>query len=320
MMSENSLAARVSDHSVVAGLPSFLIIGAHKGGTTSFFNYIGGHPDVFIPRVKEPRFFALENDPLDYRGPQDPAARCEYTTWEQYRTLFDCSDAFRASGEASTLYLYSDDAATRIARYLPDVRIIAMLRNPAERAYSNFVYARRDGREPLESFEEALAEESNRIALRWGPLWHYRSKGFYGKQLQRYFSLFPESQIRVYLFEEFRKDPVAVTQDAYEFLGVDPTFVPNTSVRFNRSGQVRNLKLQRWLSSESILRSSIKKLIPSRWAHKMRNAVDSLNLADSDPLDASVRRSLMDGYADDIALLEKLLGRDLSLWLESSKV
>ena len=120
-------------------LPNFLIIGAAKAGTTSLYRYLEQHPDVFMSEFKEPRFFALENDPLDYRGPNDPAAHCEYKTLEAYETLFAGVRNERAAGEASTLYLYHEDAAERIRHYVPDMKMIAVLRHPVEQAYSNLL-------------------------------------------------------------------------------------------------------------------------------------------------------------------------------------
>ena len=167
-----------------------------------------------MSEFKEPRFFALENDPLDYRGPNDPAAHCEYKTLEAYTALFSGVTHERAIGEASTLYLYHPDAAERILHYEPDMKLIAVLRHPVEQAYSNFVYLRRDGREPCEDFREAVALEEHRTKeLRWGPLWHYTGRGFYGEQLERYFARFDRSQIRIYLFEDLRADPVSLCQD-----------------------------------------------------------------------------------------------------------
>lgn len=150
------------------GLPTFLVIGAAKAGTTSLYHYLGQHPQVFMSPVKEPGFFALEGHPLDFRGPGDEWLRqATTTTLEAYQKLFEGVRDEPAVGEASVLYLHHHAAPEAIARYVPDVKLVAVLRDPVERAYSAFLYQTRNGREPLADFEEALRAEPRRIADGW---------------------------------------------------------------------------------------------------------------------------------------------------------
>jgi hypothetical protein len=117
------------------------------------------------------------------------------------------------------------------------VKLIAILREPAERAYPNFLYLSRDGKEPFSDFARALGAEEDRIQNNWAPIWHYKRKGFYYAQLKRYYEVFEREQIRVYLYEEdLNGDPVGVLRDAYRFLGVDDVFAPDISMRYNVSG------------------------------------------------------------------------------------
>src|SRR5581483_6498173 len=149
-------------------LPSFLIIGAAKSGTSSVFAWLGQHPEIYTSPIKGPCFFAFdEGARVRVAGPGDQAVfdRHVVTDPVAYRRLFDgVTPAHRAAGEASVLYLYAPAAAARIARTIPDVRLIAILRNPVERAFSSFQHLRRDGREPLADFAEALRAEDARVA------------------------------------------------------------------------------------------------------------------------------------------------------------
>ena len=167
-------------------LPNFLIIGAAKAGTTSLYRYLEQHPEVYMSPVKEPKFFALGGERLDYRGPGDEARMrgASVTSLEDYRELFRGVSTETAVGEASTLYLYSERAAARIKHHVPDVKLIAVLRNPVDRAYSDFLHLVRDGIEPLTDFPQALEAEESRIRSRWAPMWHYRRRGFYHPQLK----------------------------------------------------------------------------------------------------------------------------------------
>ena len=296
-------------------LPNFLIIGAAKAGTTSLYRYLEQHREIFMSEFKEPRFFALENDSLDYHGPNDPSAHCEYKTLDAYRTLFSAVSDEVAIGEASTLYLYHPDAAARIRHYVPDMKLIAVLRHPVEQAYSNFVFLRRDGREPCEDFREALALESHRKnQLRWGPLWHYTGRGFYGEQLERYFERFERSQIRIFLYEDLRRDPVALCQQIFDFLGVAPDFAPDVSVDFNVSGLPRSPRLHRFLLQPQRLRTALGRLLPEASKRRLSFWIQRQNLARAPAIDPALRAELCAIFRDDVTKLEGLIERDLSSW------
>lgn len=296
-------------------LPNFLIIGAHKGGTTSLYHYLKQHPQVFMSSQKEPRFFALEGDPLDYRGPNDPASRCDRATLAAYAELFEGVSSEAAIGEASTLYLYHERAPGRILHYVPDAKLIAVLRDPVDRAYSNFVYGRRDGFEPLEDFRDALASEDERVVQRWGPLWHYKRKGFYARQLRRYYGLFDASQIRVFLYDDLRLDPMQVTKEMFAFLGVRDDFRPDVSTRHNVSGIPRRAGLHRFLTGRNALRSAVGALLPREVRARISNSIQRRNLVEAAPLAPDLREELRELFREDVLELQEMIGRDLSAWL-----
>jgi len=159
-------------------MPNFLIIGAPKSGTTSLAQYLGQHPEVYISPKKEPYFFAFENEQVDFLGPgiqgKDHIINSAVVVdLEEYRRLFQGVSNEVAIGEASTLYLSFPKAAERIKYHIPDVKLIAILRDPADRAYSGFMHSLRDNCEPIADFAQALAAEEERIKLNWGPLWRY---------------------------------------------------------------------------------------------------------------------------------------------------
>jgi hypothetical protein len=149
-------------------MPNFLVIGAGRSGSTSLYHYLAQHPQIFMSPVKEPKFFALEGHALDFRGPGDERIRVDTTTTlTAYRSLFDGVRGELAVGEASTLYLSHEAAADAIARHVPEMKLIAILRDPAERAHSAFQHLTRDGYEPLANFEDALCDEPRRMAEGW---------------------------------------------------------------------------------------------------------------------------------------------------------
>jgi hypothetical protein len=213
-------------------LPTFLIIGAARSGTTSLHRYLGQHPDVFMSPVKEPRFFAMEG------AASSPPSGSEERVWsgtvtsrEAYESLFRGVAGETAVGESSVLYLWSERAARAIHAAIPDAKLIASLRHPADRAFSHFRHNRRIGHEPNETFAAALADDAVR---------HYTAyveQGMYGYLLRRYCERFDRDRICVLLYDDLCADPTAATQALYRFLGVDDRFVPRTEEIFNASAE-----------------------------------------------------------------------------------
>lgn len=300
-------------------LPNFLIIGTAKAGTTSLYRYLRQHPDVFMPEVKEPRFFAYAEEPPAMKGPGD--ARTNRTsgavyTIEAYRGLFDGVTDERAIGEASPNYLYSATAPRLIHTHLPDVRLLVLLRNPVERAYSHFLHLVRSGREPLRDFGAALDAEDERVARGWEWSWHYTRMGFYHTHLTRYLDVFDREQLTIRLFEDFKADPVAFSQEIFRVLGIDDAFVPDTSLRYEKTGVPRSNRFQRFLHNpDNLLRRLSRYVLTEPVRERILTVMKNVNLS-KPPLAPAVRTRLVETFREDVLRLQDLLDRDLSTWLE----
>jgi hypothetical protein len=295
-------------------LPNFLVIGAAKSGTTAFFSYLRQHPDVFMPSIKEPHFFAFEGERPAFRGPR-PSINAAITDPAEYRALFAAAGDAPAVGEASNLYLYLPEAAERIRRTLPDARLIAVLRQPADRAYSSYLHLKRDGREPAATFEDALALEAERRDAGWGFLWRYRDMGHYALQLRRYLDHFSSEQILIHLYEDFATSPADVMRTTFAFLGVDPSFRPALGHRPNQGGVPRAGWRRTLLSRAGPVRRLAAPLLPRRVRDRVRRSIDRRVLV-HEPMSPITRRALTDEYRDEIRELGHLIGRDLSAWLD----
>ena len=293
-------------------LPNFLVIGAAKAGTTSLYSYLKQHPAIFMSEVKEPRFFAPEVY-TDYNNVVRSGGRKIPFTPEEYERLFADVTTETAIGEASTEYLYFPGVAARIKERIPEVKLIAILRNPVERAFSAFCYQLRDDEEPL-SFESALAAESDRIKQGYRQGWHYQQVGFYAEQVARYQKTFKPEQIRIYLHDELIKDSIKVTQDIYQFLEVDATFIPDLT-RKNISGVPKNKLLHNVFMKQNPLKSLVKPLLPGKLRKNIYQKVRTNNLKDKPSLALETRQQLVELYREDILKLENLMQRDLSHWL-----
>jgi len=300
-------------------LPTFLLIGTAKAGTTSLYHYLRQHPDVFMPEVKEPRYFAYVDDPPAMVGPGDAASNQEsgaVYTLDEYRALFPDSPEVSAVGEASVNYLYSETAPVRIHEQLPDVHLIAILRNPIDRAYSHYLHLLRAGREPLQDFRMALEAEEERRREGWEWSWHYTQMGFYHEQLSRYLEYFDREQLSIYLFDEFKDDNLGVTRDIYRTLGVDEAFQPSDSITHAKTG----VPISDWFQSfilnpDHSLRRAARMVLPESVRTRGMKVLQNLNLS-KPSMAPAVRSMLAERFADDVHRLEALLDRDLSHWLE----
>ncbi|OKH27677.1 sulfotransferase family protein [Chroogloeocystis siderophila] len=294
-------------------MPNFLVIGAAKAGTTALYYYLKQHPQIYMSPEKEPKFFALEGDKLDFRGPGDREniVKSAITDIEAYRQLFKGVTNEIAIGEASPLYLYSPKAAERIKKYIPNAKLIAILRNPIERAYSGYIMHVREGRETAKDFAEALQEEENRIRNNWG--WgHYVNVGFYHTQLKRYLALFNKEQIKVYLYEDLKADPISLVQDVFRFLGVDDTFLPDTSLKYNVAGVPKNEAIKAMIKNLNTVKPAMNFLLPDKVRHYVRSKIFEKPPA----LSYDIRQKLIEVYREDILNLQNFLHRDLSPWLK----
>jgi hypothetical protein len=299
-------------------MPNFLVIGAMKGGTTSLHRYLGQHPDIFMSRVKEPKFFARQSVmEMKLFAGRTPDVR----DFAEYRALFDEAGSHAARGEATPLYLCDSRAPAEIRRHIPDAKLIAILRQPVDRAYSAYVMKRRQGLEHLE-FEDALAEEPNRIAKRWDYSWHYAGLSRYTEQLERYYGLFGRTQIKVILSDDLLRDTRGVLQDLFRFLGVDDSFEPDVSTRHNEAALSRSPRLYRWLIRPSAVREGAKRILPAGaqqlWRRISRASLQ-LNERPAPRLAPSIRERLTREWTGEIQSLQALIGQDLTRWCEPAR-
>ena len=298
----------------MGAMPTFLVIGASRSGTTALHNYLRQHPDVFMPPEKEPNFFLADGQVLDFKGPAAEWVNNSMNSLEAYQGLFEAGARHLARGEASPLYLYFENAPARIKAHAPDTRMIAVLRDPAEQAYSHFMYAKRNMLEPLDDFTEALAREDERIAAGWQPMFRYSSFPRYGEQLARYYGHFDRSQIQLFLYEEFDARPLDVLSEMFAFIGVDDRFAPDVSYRPNASGRPKNKLIQDALMKPHLATRVAGALLPRGLRQRIKDVISGRNV-EREELPAEAKSILRARQREDTLRLQDLIGRDLSAWL-----
>lgn len=296
-------------------LPNFLIAGVAKAGTTSLYYYLKQHPEVDIPR-KETFYFAREfykNAPGDKPPHFRDKARIIFTNDEYDKFYKGCNK--KAIGEVSTCYAYFYESSIPLIRKkLGDVKIIFVLRNPVERAFSAYNHFIRLNAEPL-SFREALKEEKLRMEKHWDFMWYYAAVGFYANQVKTFKDNF--SQVKIFLSDDLSSNPSLIMKELFQFLRVDDSFIAETSLRYNEAN-VKPGELENYLSKKSaganFIKSVLKKTIPEKtrmeWRQKSRKAIST----PASFMPGDVREELIDLYKDDMIKLEKIIDRDLSEW------
>lgn len=298
-------------------LRNAFIVGAAKSGTTTLYYLLEQHPEVCTPAVKEPNYFsniANEDDPVKPgSGPGDDS-----TVWtrglKQYHQLYRPRKKHAVQLDASVSYLYSTTAATHIADYDADSRIIIVLRDPVERAFSHYKHLLRDGRETV-SFEEAIDLETSRMAKGWEFSWHLTRMGLYSEQIQRYLDCFPRDQLYIVTLEDIKKDLATVIDDITDFLGLTPFEYDLDQQERNASGVARSWLLSRVVNWILGYKATINKIIPPKVSHRALQLFRAVNIKKSDlEIPKPLREKLQARFEEDIRKTEQLTGRNLDAW------
>jgi hypothetical protein len=315
--------------------PNFFLAGAPKCGTTSFYHQLDRHPQIYMSPIKEPCYFASELRIENFSEDLQPQLRPETETlreylrgpmtskrfsgpvveWEDYLLLFRNVRNETAVGEASVSYLWSQTAARNIAARIPDAKIILLLRNPVDRAFSQYLQAVSSGL-VRSSFRERISAGMNSNSSKFAVLNPFLEFGNYSAQVKRFLDAFPPKNVLIHIYEEMRGNPAEAMAETFRFLGVSvelaPDSCPHASLpRFMEPRVPRMITIANILKKRGIWQGTARS-IPEWLRPALRKAVHrpraSLSVAPED------RVYLQDYYRDDILKLEHLLNRDLHSW------
>ncbi|MEQ6167979.1 sulfotransferase [Ekhidna sp. MALMAid0563] len=307
--------------------PNFIIVGSGKSGSTSLYNYLSQHPEIFTSRVKEPGYFEWYGVKPSFKGPKDDIHINKYAVYKkkEYLNLFNRSHQYKAVGEASVRYFISEKAAKNIKSNIPNCKIIILIRNPIERAFSSYQMSVRDRKEHL-SFLEAVNEKEKREKENWARACFLRA-GFYSENIKRYQTLFGEDSVLLLFTEDLNKKPQQEVKKAFKFLGVDTSFIANTAIIHNKSGIPKNKALHSFMTRlddfigwTRPLRNYVRLHTPdldkklSNLYRHLRGIYQTKYLR-SQSMTLEERNFLKKIYANEIAELSKMLKRDLSHWM-----
>lgn len=280
-------------------LADFIVIGAHKAGTTSLHHYFDQHPGVFMTVLKEPNFFSFDpTNPVHMGG---ASHQYRVRSLAEYAALFAEAPATAKTGEVSPSYLFSPQAPRRIRDTVPNGKLIVSLRDPVDRTYSAFQMALRTGKAAGTAFDLDPSRD----------MW-FRG-GLYSAPLRSYLEHFSAERFRVILFDDLVRDPAAVMRDLFEYVGVDPGFALDTSYRFNPGGVPDNRVLHRGLNALKRW-PWLREVAPKRLRHAVRTVRDR-NLKRADPLPGELRSRWVSHFREDVLRTQDIIGRDLTHWL-----
>jgi hypothetical protein len=299
--------------------PQFLVIGAARSGTTALYEYLEEHPGLFLTDPKEPHHYAFAGAPPTFTGPGDRQTinRLAVTDRTAYSQLYRGARPDQLRGEASVSTLYYPGAITRLRAEVPDARLICVLRDPADRAFSAYAFMRTRGWEPLDTFEAALADEARRIDEGWHHIWHYTGMGRYGEQLRHVLDVFPRDQLLALRHEDLVADPDAALTEVYAFLGV-PGVSRTVQPDPHRSGEPRSKLLSRLVTRHHPLKKLVAPFVPVSVQRRIRQKIVARNIVRSDYGDGT-RADLVAAFRADVELTEQLTGLDLSAWREPAR-
>ena len=299
-------------------MPDFLVIGAPKAGTTALHVALARHPGLYMSAVKEPKFFLTDGPPPVKGGPGDALTYREHI-WRrpEYEALFDPAPPGTLRGESTPLYLSDRAAMRRIRQALPGARLIVVVRDPVERAHSNWTHLWSAGLEPVGDFVRACGEEERRIAAGWASFWHYTGLGRYGEQLEYLFTLFPREQVLVLRYRKMVDEPAQTLDLICAFLGVEPGVLADIP-RQNVTSHPEPTLGHRTLSLAQRAGSAVGSVIPGLTATTLTGPLERYlqrHSRERQPLSWEQRQELIPRFELDIKLLEKVLGESFRDWI-----
>jgi hypothetical protein len=293
-------------HAAAAPRPiDLMIVGAPKSGTTSLKSYLAQHPGIFAHPQREFIYFAHD----------DEFAQGYERAWQLY---LGGAAGGQAVAAKSVAMMYSPLAMRRLREHSPGARVVLVLRNPVERAYSEFAYARRRGRETAENFEVAVrrALVNDLDVLQPGA---YVARGRYVEFVEPILAQFPGGQVSVIAFDSLAADPVSVCRQLYGSLALDVDFAPSAERRENPAAGVWSQALLKVTADRSrfgSLRRRLRPLISQRNRQRIRSALQRINDRPLElaPMTEETKRQLLEYYAPWNRRLAHVLGADFAPW------
>lgn len=310
--------------------PNFLVTGAAKCGTTTLYHYLRQHPSVYMSPIKEPNHFSTDIQPIHFSAEYKKyeksknldiekyvSGEMQEEQWgayvlnrEHYIQLFKFAKGKQCIGEISNSYMFSMEAALNIKKEFPDMKIVMILRQPAERAYSHYLANLRDGR-TTRPFREEVEHDDSKNLHGWSISHLYYELGLYAEQIKRFQDLFPVDQIKIFLFDDLKTDNQKLAKELFAFLGLRSDVSIDYNERHNEARIPKNPGFIKFITQLGVKRKLFRAL-PKAWQKK---AKDSFFKEGKVPkMSNEDKKWMTTRYLNQIEQLEKLIQRDLTSW------
>lgn len=287
------------------GKPNLFVVGFPKCGTTTLAKRLSNHSSIFLPEIKELQYFDSKYFSSNLNGPGDK--KTIINSLEEYLEKYEGrSEPYLM--DATPSYVLEDDVAKDIFDFNKNARVIIMVRNPVERAFSNYAHLVRDQREKL-PFAEALEAEEERRKNNWSSFWRYKDSSFYYKRIMNYFNIFGQENVKVIISDELKQNQKVIIDDIFDWLGIERQNI-YTNVTYNKSGSpTLILKIINKLKKNIIIRKIGKRVISKESFERFK----SKNLKTLE-VDKSIYNTLKNEFKSDIQKLENKIEKNLSHW------
>lgn len=291
-------------------LPNILIVGAAKSGTTSLHNYLNQHPDIFMCSPKEPHFLINQEIGVE----RIPIGVSEF---KRYQNLFSKGKTCKYRGESSVMYLmFPEIVIPKIKKLLgEDVKIIIMLRNPVDRAYSGYQHNKRYNVNENLAFDDAwnICEERYHKVKSMTPATRYQELGMYYKQVKSFMSAF--KNVHVIIYDDYQEDINKCLEKVFDFLSINNLNLDTTTRHMVGGWEWKDGRMKHLLIKKNIFRSIVKRIVFSSKLRKwMRKVIHKTHTKPIPKISSRVKRKLKEYYKEDVTRLSYLLERDLNYW------
>ncbi len=286
--------------------PNFIIAGFPKCGTTSLYHYLNEHPEIFMPEQKELHFFTFKILSKLKNGPKDELVKeSQINSSEKYLGYFQNVKKEIAIGDASPSYINYPSEFLKIKKYLNDPKVIIILRDPINRAYSNYLHLKREHRETM-SFQDAIGAEEERIKSKYSDFWYYKFNSMYYQKIVKAKTTF--SNVLILTIEELDKNPVITMKKVYNFLGVNNNFSFETiSEKFNVGGNYKKNFATKIIFQPSKFKNRIKRFVrPTSFLKIILMRLTSIFRSKPKKIDQNLIDDLKNYFKDDVENLKKL--------------
>lgn len=307
---------------------NLFIAGAAKAGTTSLYHVLNSSADVYHSPIKEPNYFSTDIDPGKFRTSYKKQSGLDREKYfakfplksvqlafirnaDEYKLLFKDFQNQKYIAESSASYLYSTEAARNIFTYNSNSKIIIVLRNPVERAFSHYLMALRFGFTNL-AMKDAFEKDINQKENGWGISELFIELGLYFEQVKRYLEVFPKENVGIFLFDVLKENPDIFYSSIFEFLDIQ--FIAEEISEVHNKAKIPRMKNLNKLIVSSGLKNIGKKVLPD----KIFQAIKQKSFKENDEIvfNDEMKNTLLGIYKEDIKKTSKLIDKDLSSWLQ----